>query len=178
MRFALGLTVHTGWAAALLAGGDARAPVVEGRRRLEVLGEEERFVFHRAAELDPGKARALIDRARSEALERAIVSVRELVGDRDVVGAAVIAKTTPMPEPLAAVLAAHPRLHVAENALYRDLFVEACERCDIATQSIAPSQLDVASARVTLAGKIVGRPWSRDQKLAAVAAWGLLSSRR
>ncbi len=60
MRLALGLNVHTGWAAAVVAGGDWVAPFLAAREHVELLGEDQRFVFHKAAEMPPGEGQACV----------------------------------------------------------------------------------------------------------------------
>jgi hypothetical protein len=175
VKLALGISVHTGWGACVVAGGDVRAPVVEVREDVEVLGEDERFVFHRAAELPAGEAARAIERARRTAVSHAKTAVQRLAQGREVTGCAVVAKKTPMPEPLQTVLAAHSRIHAAEGCFYRDVFREACEECGLEVRIVTPAGLDPNAAVVMRAGKAVGRPWGRDQKLAALAAWSLLS---
>jgi hypothetical protein len=174
LRLALGLSVHTGWATCVIAGGDVRSPRLEAREDVELLGDDARFVFHLASELPIGEARRTIERSRKVAVARAREAVVRLASGRDLAGCAVVAKSTPMPEPLEAVLAAHPRIHVAEGCFYRDVFRDACEACGFDVRVVAPAQLDPTASAVTRAGKVVGKPWGRDQKLAALAAWGLL----
>jgi hypothetical protein len=174
MRLALGLSVHTGWATCVIAGGDVRSPRLEAREDIELLGDDERFVFHRASELPVGEARRSIDRFRELAASRAKAAIERLASGRSLAGCAVVAKETPMPSPLEAVLAAHPRIHIAEGCFYRDVFRDACEASGFAVRVISPAQLDPTAAPVTRAGKVVGKPWGRDQKLAALAAWSLL----
>jgi len=65
VRLAIGLSAHTGWAAATVAGGNIDAPSVAAREHVELLGESERFVFHHAAEAgSPDEAGRLVTRAR------------------------------------------------------------------------------------------------------------------
>src|SRR5580765_2823747 len=112
-RVAIGLSVHTGWAACVVAAGTLRAPKVEAREEIELLGDPFRFAFHRASELDrAAAARSIADatktagaRARAE-IDRVVASARE--AGWTVAGVAVIANAAPMPGPLEAVLQAHP----------------------------------------------------------------------
>lgn len=66
------------------------------------------------------------------------------------------------------VLASHPRIHTAEGRFYRDVLRDACP---IPVRLVPPSSLD--PSRV---GKLAAAPWGRDQKLAALAAWTVMSS--
>jgi len=38
-RYVLGLSVHTGWAACVVAGGSVRAPRLDAREEIELLGD-------------------------------------------------------------------------------------------------------------------------------------------
>jgi hypothetical protein len=71
MGLALGLSGHTGWGAAVVAGGDWEKPLVVSRERLEVLGAHERCVFHTAAEMRPDEARMWVAHAKEAATELA-----------------------------------------------------------------------------------------------------------
>jgi hypothetical protein len=51
--------------------------------------------------------------------------------------------------------------------LYRDVLRDAC---GLPTELVVPKTLDVAQV-----GKLAAAPWGRDQKLAALAAWRVLS---
>src|SRR5271170_1826066 len=110
MRLALGLSVHTGWAAAVVAGGGWTKPVVALRERLEMLGANQRFVFHKAAEMKPDEARSWVAQAKIAATERARVVMRQLAANHSVNACAIVAKTGVM-LPLEEVVAAHPRIH-------------------------------------------------------------------
>ena len=61
MDIGAGFAVHSGWAAAVLATGDGRRPVVLDRRRVTLCPEAlPRQVYHAAQDLPPAKA-ALLD---------------------------------------------------------------------------------------------------------------------
>jgi hypothetical protein len=170
MRLALGLSLHTGWAACVLAGGSLREPKVEARQELELLGDRERFVFHRAAELDREDAKLSIDRAWSVAVERASSAIRQLTHGRDVGVCAIVAKHGEMP-PLDTVLASHPRIHAAEGIFYRDVVAHAAAANGLEARVLPPASLDMNHGALAAAGRVVGKPWNRDYKLAALAAW-------
>jgi hypothetical protein len=170
MSLALGLSLHTGWAACVLAGGSLRAPRIEARQEVEFLGDRDRFVFHRAAELSRADAERSIARARSTAVEHASVELRKLKQDRDVRICAIVAKPGVMPA-LDAVLASHPRIHTAEGIFYRDVVIEAAMENGLVPRVVPPSTLDTNDRALAAAGQVVGKPWNRDFKLAALAAW-------
>lgn len=172
---ALGLTVHTGWAACVLAGGSLRDPHLEAREHVALVADDAaRFVFHRAAEMNRDDAAPYVARARREAVDRAASVFRRLAEGRDVCGCAIVAKSGAMPE-LDVVLASHPRIHTAEGIFYRDVLAEAARGAGVRALVIAPSELDAKDRRLTEVGRAVGKPWNQDWKLAALAAWRVLA---
>jgi hypothetical protein len=193
VRLALGVSVHTGRAACVAAGGTLERPHVEARVDVELLAEAERFVFHRAAEAGPSDAEALVARARADAMASARRELgRWLEGLRaaghEVSRCAVLAKKSVVPASIPAIVTAHPRIHTAEGCFYRDVLSAAARECGLRAEVIAPGELEriatevlgVSSSRqvelLARAGRAVGSPWARDQKAGALAAWVLLAS--
>ena len=91
-RLALGFSVHTGWAAALVAGGNARHPRIEAREIVELLDDRARFVYHRAAEQSPAKAKRDLEEARREAIARAQEGIARLGHERRLACVAIVAR--------------------------------------------------------------------------------------
>jgi hypothetical protein len=190
MDCALGLSVHTGWAACVAACAGA-PPQVVLREEVRMLDDPERFVFHRAAKMSRGEgeksvARALAAaRAGAEAQLGAIAERLEAAGHR-VTACAILAKPGELPS-FEDIVAAHPRIHTAEGVFYRDVLRAAAEARRIPTRVLAPSALEKTAAsalrlrpeRVAAllaeAGRVAGRPWAKDQKTAALAAWTALA---
>jgi hypothetical protein len=174
VRRALGISVHTGWAACVVIEAPARAqrlpagtpPTVIGSELMEILPDPERFCFHAAAELGGAAAARWIAQARSKARANAGRALARLAAH----GAAVCAIVAKDGEPglLSAVLASHPRIHLAEGCFYRDVLRDAC---GIPVCIIPPSELDASAC-----GKLAAPPWGRDQKLATLAAWRVLAA--
>jgi hypothetical protein len=106
-----------------------------------------------------------LGRVRARALARAREELASLLTPTVHVGA-IVAKDGNLPEPETA-LATHMRIHLAEGLFYRDVFREACQ---IPCRITPPASLDI-----TVMGRIDTKPWSRDQKLAALAAWHAMS---
>jgi hypothetical protein len=167
---ALGICVHTGWAAVVVAGGGWKNPVLAAREHVELLGESERFVFHRAAEMRLDEARTWVARARSEATTRASAVMKRLVTAHDVEACGLVAKKAAL-LPLEEIVAAHPRIHTAEGGFYRDVLRAAAEATGMKVKVIAPGELDAKDVRLASVGRVVGRPWSADWKMAVMAAW-------
>jgi hypothetical protein len=164
LPLALGISPHTGWAACVVVGGSPRQPAIVANAVIDVLGDDERFCFHMAAEMAPAKALPWLTRLRKKALANARRALAPLITAK-VIGGAVVA-TDRDPGPLDAILAAHPRIHTAEGCFYRDVFRNACS---VPMHLVPPKWLDAASI-----GKIATKPWGRDQRLAALAAFSLL----
>jgi hypothetical protein len=192
---ALGLSVHTGWAACVAAGGDLDRPLVAARVKIELLDDGERFVFHRAAEASAGAAERLVAGARKRAVANAEAALGRLADSlrrsaNDLARCAVVAKPGPMPATIAEVVAAHPRIHTAEGVFYRDVLCEAANATGLRVEVVPPKDLEriaaVAmhvtsaqlSSRLAQVGRALGPPWSKDEKLGALAAWITLSGER
>jgi hypothetical protein len=166
MKHALGISVHTGWGACVVAGGSAAKPVIVANERIDILGDAERFCYHMAAEMKRADAAKWIARLRRKALAAARRALAPLL-ERDVAGCAIVAKGND-PGDLDRVLASHPLLHMAEGCFYRDVLREACT---VPVRIVPPASLDISGI-----GKIAPPPWGRDQKLAALAAWTMLGT--
>ena len=175
-RLALGFSVHTGWAAALVAGGNARHPRIEAREIVELLDDRARFVYHRAAEQSPAKAKRDLEEARREAIARAQEGIARLGHERRLACVAIVARQGAL-LPLEQIVVAHPRIHLSEGLFYRDVLLAAAERSGLAGQVISPKALDTDDPALAAAGRSLGAPWGKDQKLAALAAWPALAGR-
>ena len=165
MAHALGISIHTGWAACVVVGGSLAKPEIVENRLIDILDDSERFCFHMAAEMKLDAAEKWIAKVRKKALGNARAALAPLC-TRSVKVCALVAKPGD-PGTLEHILAAHPRLHTAEGCLYRDVLREACP---IPVELVPPKSLEIAQV-----GKLSGPPWGKDQKLAALAAWRLLS---
>jgi hypothetical protein len=161
LECAIGITVHTGWGACVVVGGSLRKPQIMGNTVIELLEDTERFCYHRAAEMSAASVPEWLARVRAKALARARAELARLLTANIRIGA-IVAGDGDLPDPTTA-LATHMRIHRAEGIFYRDVFRDACQiPC-----RITPA----ASLDITAVGRIATKPWSRDQKLAALAAW-------
>jgi hypothetical protein len=189
---AIGLSVHTGWASCVIAGGTLRKPQIEHREIVEVLDDALRFVFHMAekrplaaAEKGVAAAQAKADVAAKAALAGLVERMKRM--GMKPAGCAIVAKDGPMPGSVAEIVAAHPRIHTAEGCFYRDVFRDACRAARVPAAIVSPKDIDARAAKalrvpadaiaplLVAAGKIAGRPWSKDERLAALGAWIVLA---
>jgi hypothetical protein len=195
---ALGLRVHSGWAALVAVAGPLEAPAVLDRRRLElaepsVPGSAQ--PFHAAEGRRLAKAEDIIKRCTAGARRLARGGLKATLDDLGAQGHApvacglLLAAGRPLPD-LAAILASHALIHTADGELYRDALADAAGRCGLALLRVKERELLAHSARVlkvreeTLLprlaemGRGLGPPWRQDEKLAALAAWVALVERQ
>jgi hypothetical protein len=160
----MGITLHTGWGACVVVGGSLHDPEIVASEIIEMVTDNERFCFHRAADMDPAVAEKWLAQVRDKAFENARRALAGLLA-REVSVCAIVAKKGTAGD-LRGVLASHPRIHSAEGFFYRDILSGACT---IPVRIVAPSSLDASTV-----GKLAPAPWGRDQKLAALAAWSVM----
>lgn len=168
MTRALGVSIHTGWGACVVVAGSPTKPEIIANARVDVLGDDERFCFHMAADMRHSEAEAWLAKARKKALANAKQALEPLLA-LGVERAAIVAKAGATGA-LERVLESHPRLHTAEGYFYRDVFREAC---GVPAVIVPPASLDISGI-----GKLAGPPWGRDQKLAALAGWTELAAKK
>jgi hypothetical protein len=166
-RHAMGITLHTGWGACVVVGGSLHAPEIVANEIIDLVGDEERFCFHRAADMDHASAEKWIARVKDKAFENARRALSSLMA-KQVSVCAIVAKEGAAGD-LREVLASHPRIHSAEGYFYRDIVRSACT---VPVRVVPPSTLDASAV-----GKLAPAPWGRDQKLAALAAWSVMGDR-
>jgi hypothetical protein len=165
--YALGIVVHTGWGACVCVGGSLRKPEIHANGIVEMLGDDERFCFHVAAEMPAAERAPWIAGLRRKAITNARQALASFLVD--VSRCAIVARPGEAGD-LEAVLESHTRIHSAEGCFYRDVLSEACT---VPVVAVPPASLDASAV-----GKLAGPPWGKDQKLAALAAWSLLGSSR
>jgi hypothetical protein len=195
-RAALGFRSHTGWAAVVALSGPSDAPSVVAKRRVDLATTfEAGAVYHVSQGLPVAKADALLrssERAFTAAAGASIAALEAELRDLGLepIGSAVVAGgAKPLPA-LEAILKSHALVHAAEGELYRRVLVRASEACAIPAAFVSADDLDarVAGAAgiperrvvswLAEIGKASGKPWARDQKEAALAAWYALAATR
>ncbi len=187
----LGFRPHTYWTAVVALAGRPTSPRVIERRRMVFATGTERFVFHQAAEADPGKAEPLIAATRAATVANAAGDIATLVADLQRDGVRVRRAVVPAGvgrglENLEEILRAHSRIHAAEGNFYRDVIAAACEVVGLDVHRALERDLPdlvcaragfsaaLLGARVKSMGAALGPPWNEDYKLATQAAWAWL----
>jgi hypothetical protein len=186
MRAALGFRAHSGWAALVAVAGTIEGPLVLERRRIVTCDPElpgSKQPYHAAAGLPLPKAEALlraaIESSRGLALEALSAAIKWL-GSRghEVAACGVILGSGKALPPLEKVLGSHPLLHTAEGEMFRDVLLWAAKECRLPVTGVREKDLDPASLeRVGSLGKLIGPPWTQDQKYATLVGLMALSSK-
>ena len=107
-----------------------------------------------------------------------------------IVGAAVLLASGRTLPTLEKILAAHPLIHTAEGEFFRNAARKACDDLQIPVTAIRERDLDeqataafgkaASQVQVSIAssGSLIGPPWTRDHKTAALAALLVLARKR
>ncbi|MGH8137398.1 MAG: hypothetical protein ACREVV_04275 [Steroidobacteraceae bacterium] len=161
---AIGISVHTGWGACVVVGGNQTLPEIVAHPVIEILSRSDRFCFHQAAEMTPAVAQKWLAQLRARAITCAREALAPLIAQQVSV-CAIVSKEGSAGD-LRDVFASHMKIHSAEGFFYRDVFRDACT---VPAQVVPPSLLDISKM-----GKLAPAPWGRDQKLAALAAWSVM----
>jgi hypothetical protein len=195
MDVALGLRPHSGWAVAVVVGGDPAAPAPLDRRRLALADVPPPVQpYHEAAGLPVADAAGLVEQATEAAFGRAGAELSALVAalraaGHELIGAGIVAGAGSVREdlPLERVLSAHSTLHAAEGELYRDALADAATDLGLAVTLVPPRDTPALgrrllgggdaelAVRLTELGKPFGPPWTRDHKDALLAGLAVLA---
>ena len=190
MKCALGLQMHSGWGVLVAVSWEHGSIEVLARQRIVTVdpgAPGAHQPYHHVARSDfPDPDRYLAERAEAsidlgaKAMER---EVKTLAGSQyQVTGAAVLwASGRPLPS-LAKILASHPLRHTAEGEFFRQAARQACERLRIPVTVIRERELEeraraaFGNAAIEVEqsiaglGSLLGPPWTKDHKSAALAA--------
>jgi len=197
-RAAIGVRVHSGWAALVaVAGGPAKMEVID-RRRVDVIdakmpGAKQPYHFVRdreipAAEAHLAQCAATAERMALGAMQSVAAALRER-GYRVAVGAVLLGSGRALP-PLPEILASHPMLHTAEGVFFREAFRKACCSIGVPVETLRERDLEKCGAaafgkgaarvraQIERARDTLGPPWTADHKAAALAAMLALHSKQ
>jgi hypothetical protein len=179
MRTALGFRAHSGWAAMVAVAGTMDALRVLERRPIAIADPAmpgSKQPYHAAAELPPRKAEALVRKAiessRALGLEALAAAVKALRAQgHEVAGCGVVLGSGKELPGLPGILASHALIHTAEGGMFRDILMWAAQQHGLPVTGVREKDLDAAALeRIGSFGKLIGPPWTQDQKYATVAA--------
>jgi hypothetical protein len=190
---ALGFRSHSGWACLVAVAGPATGPDVVARRRVELSRRTPRQPFHAAEGRPFAAAESLVRRATEESFGLAERAVQQMVdelktaGHDPVAGGLLLAAGRPLPD-LREILASHALIHAAEGELFREALRQATSRCGLRLAELKERDLEAEASRalgrkpadlmgrVAAWGKVLGSPWTQDEKRAALVAWVALAT--
>jgi hypothetical protein len=195
---AIGVRVHSGWGALVAVAGQHGAEEIIERRKVVIIdarkpGVAQPYHYVEAKEL-PAAERHLtqcaIDSKRlaREALDH--ISAGLLQRGYSLAGAAILLSSArPLPD-LDEILASHAFIHTAEGEFFRQAFRHAFESLGVPVIGIRERELDeraqkafgklAAQVRKNIdgMGRVLGPPWTQDEKTAALAAAIVLAETR
>lgn len=140
--------------------------------------------YHFAERLELGAAEKHIAGCAAVSERLAVAAIREAVNELkgyEISGAAILLASGRALPSLPNILASHALIHTAEGEFFRQIIRQGCASLGIAVTGIRERELDDGvELRLEIAnlGKIVGPPWTQDQKAAALAAVMVLTGER
>jgi hypothetical protein len=194
---AVGLRVHSGWAALVAVSLEKSQPVVLRRERVPLVktfSYRFRQPYHTAEKLPFEQGRTFISQVKGEARQLALHTLRAVQADlakgeyRLTRCGLLLASGRPLPD-LQRILASHALIHTADGELFREALALAIARCGLSLDRTRERELLRCAAetirlresallqQITKLGREFGPPWSRDEKFAALAAWLALLAR-
>lgn len=196
-RAAIAIRVHSGWGALVAVAGNAQTAEILARSKITIVDPKAAGAmqpYHFAKELALPAAERHLAKCAASSEGLALAGLRQVIdemGRREVTvaGCAILlASGRPLPE-LSKILASHPLIHTAEGEFFRQAFWKAAERLELPVAGFKERDLEkravsvfgeaAGQAKETIAnlGKIVGAPWTADQKNATLAALLLLAGK-
>ena len=188
-RGAVGFTIKSGWAAAVLLGGSASAPRVLDSRRVEI-GDpnvpDSTQPYHAGfgTARDSGdELKRLVSLVKTYGRKSVTALLREYQKQAPLRGAGVIVGSLIDPK---AIGNDHIRIHAMEGQLFRTVVIDAAEKSglkcavcrerDLYAAATKALKKPEAAIRKTLSeiGRDVEGGWRAEQKNAALSAWMVL----
>ena len=171
-------------------------PSVLDRRRIELADPKipgSKQPYHFAENMPLANAEKFIERCREstfELAETAFATALRDLKDRGVVatGCGLVTGSGRKFTDLGTILASHALIHTAEGDFYRDAITHAAERHGLFIAAVPEKEAhqlaaavlgmsaDQFLATIGALGKLVGSPWTQDEKLATAVA--LVSARQ
>jgi hypothetical protein len=192
---AIGFSAHSGWAALVVLGGDAAAPELLARSRVQLIDEhdpESKQPYHAVEFLCVEEATGRLDGYMSVATNLAYDCIRahreQLKGRGISIGSVGIVDSSSRKQiPLPSILASHALIHAADGDHFRNALFVAAEQCSLQVCRTPARELENHASKclrrpvqqiletVNKLGLGKGPPWGADQKKAALLAWTLLA---
>jgi hypothetical protein len=150
--------------------------------------------YHFVENFELSKAEAFIGKCRADSERLALSAIEALAGElRErgyrVVGSAVLLASGRELPALSNILDSHALIHAAEGEFFRAVFREAFERLDITVTGFRERDLEECARKtfgraairlreqISGLGRLIGPPWTQDQKAAALGAALVLANK-
>jgi hypothetical protein len=190
----IGGRIHSGWGALVAVAKKGGSIEVIARRHIVIAtGTSGNQPYHFAKGLELQEAGQFLEKSFTASKLLAEAAVRDVLDELlehqyHVVGAAVLLASGRTLPSLMKILASHPLIHTAEGEFFREAFSKACESLGLPVTGFRERNLDEvvqatfgkAATRVqrqiSTLGHSLGPPWTRDQKMAALAALVVLAN--
>lgn len=171
---ALGLRVKLGWALGIVVEpdpADATKPFVVARDELKPRGVV--MGYHKALDAPAEERAAIVAEAAEQTADAATAALLDAIDEHGVDRVAIVVGRGVRRIPIERILASSQLFHTAEAEVLQDGFVEAADRLGVSCRRVtfAEAEDDEAWADVDGLAKQAGRPWQKDHKFAATAAW-------
>jgi hypothetical protein len=187
---AFGIRVHSGWAVLVCVSGDPTTPEIVDRRRIVIIEPSMKGAkqpYHFAESLGVEESERHLQKCAAVSQQLALKAIRETLDavnarSYQVAGCAMLLASGRVLPALPNILASHALIHTAEGEFFRKVVREACEGCCVPVVGIRERELDDHAEatfgkaaprvreRISGLGKVVGSPWTQDEKTAALAA--------
>jgi len=194
----IGVRVHSGWGAVVAVAGESGAKEIIERRKVVIVDAKKPGVtqpYHYVEEMEFRAAerhltQCAIDSKRMarEALDH--ISSDLLKRGYSLAGTAILLSSArPLPD-LDEILASHALIHTAEGEFFRQAFRHAFESLEVPVHGIRERELDERAEKafgklatqvrkhIDGMGRVLGPPWTQDEKTAALAAAIVLAEAR
>lgn len=177
---AVGVADHAGWAVLVTVGPHA---TVLDRRRVELVDEGLPVLphHHEGQKLPVGEAVALVEKVRASAKRCAARALETLAHDVEAhIGAIALRACPPLPDTVQACLADYRAQCVADTVMFRHALAHAAtargwtvtwyEAKTVFDHAARALGRDTTDDLLQAAGKQLGSPWQKDQRMAMAAA--------
>lgn len=194
-RAAFGVHMHSGWGVLVALAGSPDLFEILDRRRIVTADPAHPGAvqpYHYAVRLEAPQQAEYLAQCAASSSRMAATAMAQVVSElhqrqyRIVAAAVLLASGRTLPA-LEKILAAHPLIHTAEGEFFRNAARQACEDLEIPVTAIRERDLDEQArvafgksttkvlAGIASSGRVIGPPWTRDHKTAALAALLLLA---
>jgi hypothetical protein len=193
---AIGFRVHSGWAAMVAVTGRFPSLTILERRRIEIADAKlagSQQPYHAAEKLKLAEAEKLLarcaDSSRRLAREGVNAVLKELAArEYEVIACAMPIGSGRALTTLAATLASHALIHTAEGEFFRNIIADSCAESGVRMFRVKEQELLARGAKdfgvtseklqrvLSDVGRLVGPPWTQDEKSATLAASLALAS--